>query len=678
MKKQKQIFHILIHLTLMFTLFKCQHLHAEGFLKTQGAKIIDENGQEVILRGIGLGGWMLQEGYMMHTSSFANSQFQLRNKIRELVGRQNMEAFYNSWLINHVQKEDIDSLASWGFNSVRLPMHYNLYTLPIEEEPVPGQNTWLDKGFLLTDSLLSWCAKNNMYLILDLHAAPGGQGHDAGISDYDETKPSLWESEPNRSKTVALWQKLAQRYADEPWIGGYDLINETNWNLQGNLMLKSLYQDITSAIRLVDSTHIIFIEGNWFANDFNGLTPPWDDNMVYSFHKYWNHNNQSSISWMLDIRNRYNVPVWCGEAGENSNVWFTDAIRLLENNKIGWAWWPLKKIESISGPLSINKSAGYQRLLDYWQGLASRPTVDYSVRALMELAENAKLENCISHKDVIDAMIRQPHSNERKKFKVNQIPGILFATDYDLGQHGHAYYDSQIADYHVSTGEYTAWNNGWTYRNDGVDIEPCEDSESNNGFNVGWTEQNEWLAFTIDVSKADSFAVSIRIAANADDGMIRLIIDGQPSIPPASIPATGGWQIWQTMYLGNIYLGPGQHDLKLEIVANGININYLEFQALNTGGSEEDYKSKAIHLFQNYPNPVQNSTTIKYWSKESAKVMLSLYNINGQKIKDLFSGTPDEELNCFVLDKHELVSGIYFIQLKSNGHQATRKLLILQ
>ncbi|MBN2010032.1 glycosyl hydrolase family 5, partial [candidate division KSB1 bacterium] len=85
MTKRKQIFHIVIHLTLMFTLFIFQHLHAEGFLKTQGTRITDENGQEVILRGIGLGGWMLQEGYMMQTSSFANAQFQLRNKIRELV-----------------------------------------------------------------------------------------------------------------------------------------------------------------------------------------------------------------------------------------------------------------------------------------------------------------------------------------------------------------------------------------------------------------------------------------------------------------------------------------------------------------------------------------------------------------------------------------------------------------
>ncbi len=87
--------------------------------------------------------------------------------------------------------------------------------MPVDKEPVAGENTWLDKGFALTDSLLSWCKANNMYLILDLHAAPGGQGNDINIADRDTTKPSLWQSEANQQKTIALWRKLAERYKDE-------------------------------------------------------------------------------------------------------------------------------------------------------------------------------------------------------------------------------------------------------------------------------------------------------------------------------------------------------------------------------------------------------------------------------------------------------------------------------
>ncbi|HVE60534.1 MAG TPA: cellulase family glycosylhydrolase, partial [Chitinophagaceae bacterium] len=163
---------------------------AQGFLKRNGKSIVNEKGEEIILRGMGLGGWMLQEPYMLQFTKAAYAQNNFRKKIKDLIGDEKTALFYDAWLANHCTKADIDSLAAWGFNSVRLPMHYNLYTLPVDEEPVTGQNTWLVKGFALTDSLLAWCTAARMYLILDLHAAPNAQGADAAISDRDTTKPS--------------------------------------------------------------------------------------------------------------------------------------------------------------------------------------------------------------------------------------------------------------------------------------------------------------------------------------------------------------------------------------------------------------------------------------------------------------------------------------------------------
>ena len=129
-------------------------------LRVKGKYIYNSKGEEVILRGVGLGGWMLQEPYMLKLSGIAATQKDIRNKIVDLVGEKDTKRFYEAWLSHHCTKADIDSLAAWGFNSVRLPMHYNLFTLPIEEEPVKGKNTWLTKGFELTDSLLSWCRSN--------------------------------------------------------------------------------------------------------------------------------------------------------------------------------------------------------------------------------------------------------------------------------------------------------------------------------------------------------------------------------------------------------------------------------------------------------------------------------------------------------------------------------------
>lgn len=136
-------------------------------------------------------------------------------------------------------------------------------------------------------------------------------------------------SQPQKDRR-ALEKARRALCRDKPWIGGYDLVNQPNWELPGGTLLKALYKEITDTIRTVDTNHMIFIEGNWFANDFTGLTPPWDANMVYSPHKYWNYNDKASIQWVLNIRDTYNVPIYFGESGENSNAWFRDAIKLLD------------------------------------------------------------------------------------------------------------------------------------------------------------------------------------------------------------------------------------------------------------------------------------------------------------------------------------------------------------
>lgn len=398
---------IIVLLVIAAILAGCRSTN-ENLLSAEGKEIVNGKGENVLLRGIGLGGWMLQEPYMLKLSGIATAQYDIINKIDSLIGKERREEFYSHYLDNMVTARDIDSLAAWGFNSVRLPMHYNLFTLPSENESDTGTNTWIKRGFELTDSLLSWCRKNRMWLILDLHAAPGGQGNDKPIADVDTTRQNLWESERNRLKTIALWKKLAERYAGEEWIGGYDLINETNYPLEGNIALRQLLTDITKAIREVDNNHIIFIEGNHFATDFNGLTPPWDDNMAYSFHKYWSPTTTETIQAFLDIRDEHNVPLWMGESGENKTDWYVSARSLFESNNIGWAWWTLKKLDSQSGIMNVTIPEGYSLLLDHWSGKGPAPDPETSFGILMQLAENMKIENCSINYEVIDALTGRP------------------------------------------------------------------------------------------------------------------------------------------------------------------------------------------------------------------------------------------------------------------------------
>ncbi len=573
-------------LWLLFVLCGPSDGQAQGFLHAEGSKIVDGNGREVILRGIGLGGWMLQEGYMLRTGG---PQYKIEARIEALIGPEKKATFYEAWLANHTRKIDVDSMAAWGYNSIRLPMHYKWFTPPVEQEPVPGAITWRTTGFELTDRLLAWATANGMYLILDLHAAPGGQGKNADINDYDPTKPSLWESEANQEKTVALWRQLAARYADEPMMGGYDIINEPNWGFQHleedpngcaetqNEPLWDLQQRITEAIRDVDPNHLVIIEGNCWGNNYRALPPLWDDNLVISFHKYWNYNDQASIQWVLDMREERNVPVWLGESGENSNVWFTNAIGLVEAHGIGWAWWPLKKM-GFNNPLEVVVDPGYQRILDYWKGDGPEPAAEDAFQALMRQAENLKLEHNLYHRDVVDAMIRQPHTRDVLPFKAHTLSATsaseVLAVEYDLGRHGLAYSDADTANHRVSTGERgVAWNRGRVYRNDGVDIEASPEG----GYHVGWTEAGEWLQYTLDVEAEGVYTVGIRSAATQAEGAVSLQVNAARIVEHVPLPVTDGDYAWQTTAVHEVPLERGTNTLRILVDQGGFNLKSLTF-----------------------------------------------------------------------------------------------------
>ena len=580
---KRSTLYILIN-TVLSLLFSVTSLHAQGFLDVKGKYIVNEKGEKVILRGMGLGGWMLQEGYMLRFPK-EGQQHRIKAAIADVVGKDRTAEFYDAWLNNHARKADIDSMKAWGFNSVRLPMHFNLYTLPIEEEPLKGKNTWIERGFAMTDSLLAWCKANEMYLILDLHAAPGGQGNDFNISDRDPNVPSLWDSEENRNKTIALWRKLAERYADEPWIGAYDIINEPNWGFTDpsdknglkephNTPLKKLMVDVTKVIREVDKKHIIIIEGNGWGNNYNGILPTWDDKMVVSFHKYWNYNDQNSIQHFINIRDKYKVPVWLGETGENSNVWFTQAISLMERNDIGWCWWPLKKM-GFNNPLEIKVTTGYQDLLDYWAGKGAKPSADVAYETLMQMAENTLLENCIIHYDVIDAMFRQVNTDKTVPFKKHTAGRLIRAVDFDMGRSNAAYFDRDSAEYYISTGtDRTGWNSGKTYRNDAVDIHRANDAD--NMLYVTKIEDGEWLNYTVNAQSGGSYNLKLAVASDNAAGKLAVLVNDLPA-KSSAVPNTGGSQKWDSIVLQGIPLKAGSNNVRIRADKGGFNFSSLQF-----------------------------------------------------------------------------------------------------
>lgn len=554
----------------------------QDFLKTSGTKIVNANGENVLLKGIGLGGWMLQEGYMLHLNS-DGQQYKIRERIEALIGPKRTEEFYDSWLKNNTTKRDIDSLKAWGFNSVRLVMNFKLFTLPSDLEPVAGQQTWREKGFALTDSLVKWCKADGIYIILDLHAAPGGQGNDANISDRDPNKPSLWQNPADQEKTVALWKEIAKRYANEATIAGYDILNEPNWgftdpvndkngmNEPNNAPLKQLMVAITKAIREVDPNHIIIIEGNGWGNNYRGILDQglWDKNIVLSFHKYWNFTNPQSIEQIIGYRSRLNVPVWVGETGENSNVWYADDTRLLESNNIGWSMWPLKKL-GINNPLEIKSNAIYDQLVKYWQDRQGNlPNEETIYKALMGLAESANIKYNLVHRDVIDAMIRQPFSNNSIPFasyRIKQATEIP-AVNYDLGRNNIAYFDRDTANYR-SSGINSAGNRGGAYRNDGVDI--FNDKSIPGVYYVGSIEDGEWLQYTFTVEVTGNYLIAFTTRNPSSNGKLQLTDNDKLVIDELKLSQSDAE--WKQTNPMAVQLKKGLHRFRVRAVTGGFDL----------------------------------------------------------------------------------------------------------
>ena len=544
-----------------------------GRLRVEGKEIVNNQGP-FLIKSIGTGNWMIQEGYMMQsTDAGIGTHTQFRTKLEQEIGEQGTAEFYQDWLDNHMTKADLDSMKAWGFNAIRPALHYKWFTLPIQDEPVSGQHTWVNAGFEKLDELMGWAADNQMYVMFDMHGAPGGQGKNSNINDYDENLPSLFEDEANKDKLEALWLKLAQRYKDNPWFGGYDLINEPNWKLgdsgndngcgtENNDELWDLHLRLTKSIRQVDPNNIIYLSGNCWGNNYNSFEAhplsSYDDNTVITFHKYWNQNDQESIQWAVDMREQYNRPLWMSESGENSNQWFADAIHLFESNNIGWSWWPVKKSRT-NNIFKVTTPESYYQLLRAWENGESL-SVEQTFQAVMEYSKAHRHEHTTVAPDVIHALIHNQDTTATKAYQLHSVDEWISFVHYDLGRDGYAYKDRLSQNIHDEQGQWKVWNEGRQYRNDGVDIGGVP-----NQYYVSWTEPGEWLQFTIQVPKASVYALELETKGITSTLKLEIIdelqldeitINKDPEISPTE---------WSATTVHGIELPAGEHHIRIHI-----------------------------------------------------------------------------------------------------------------
>jgi aryl-phospho-beta-D-glucosidase BglC (GH1 family) len=380
-----------------------------GFIYTEGSHIIGPDGQEFLIRGTNLGNWLVPEGYMFGFSK-TNCPRLIDEALKELIGPDMAARFWQKFQDGYISEQDIQYIKSLGMNTIRVPFHYKLFT---DQDYLGGRGP--NRGYLLMDRLITWCRRQKLYVILDMHCAPGGQTGDNIDDGYGY--PYLFDQDSSQELTIQIWRDIASHYRSEPMILGYDLLNEPIAHYfdtaHFNPKLEPLYRRIVHAIREVDTNHLVILGGSQWDSNFGIFGPPFDHKAVYTFHKYWTATTQEVIQSYLDFRSRYQVPIYCGETGENKDEWIKSFSDLLNQNHIGWTFWPYKKINNQSGLVTFSAPIGYDQVVTYAEAdrgtfasiRKARPKDMESVRKSLDgFLENLVLSHCKPNRGYILAL----------------------------------------------------------------------------------------------------------------------------------------------------------------------------------------------------------------------------------------------------------------------------------
>jgi hypothetical protein len=242
-------------------------------LKVSGDAIVNTAGERIVLKGTALGGYLNMENFI---TGYAGHEHEHRSQLAHVLGKKKADFFFDRFLHYFFTEADAEFFASLGMNCIRLPFNYRHF---IDDQ---NPSEYKQDGFKFLDRVVNICAKYNLYVVLDLHAAPGGQNQD-WHSDSGITKALFWEFRVFQDQAIELWKTIAAHYKGNPVVCGYNLLNEPADPEHTRLI--SWYERAEKAIRAVDPDTMLFIDGNTYAMDFSRFDTVLP-NSVYAMHDY--------------------------------------------------------------------------------------------------------------------------------------------------------------------------------------------------------------------------------------------------------------------------------------------------------------------------------------------------------------------------------------------------------
>ena len=547
--KARQLLKKLICTTAL-TFLLAGSLHA-NFVRTNGTKLIDEHGNPLYLSGINLGNWLVWEGYLMMGDFNYRTHTQFFNELSSAFGSADKAAnFEYQWRLNYVDEQAIADLKALGFNSVRVPFNYNLFW---------WNGQLRDNGFEYFDRVIDWCRTHGMYVLLDMHGAPGYQnpGDHADNVNSNASQPrdsvTFWDGN-NVQIAATIWRHIANRYKDEPVVWGYDLINEPVPQAGREYELLPSLVTMRNAIREVDNNHIIVAEGSWWSSDLSkidwtnpdtqantGINYKWDDKLVYQIHHY---GPAADTYGRENITNNLNIPLIIGEYGESDNGNIAAITSWAKQNLAGYFPWSFKKMSHDRTLWTVPTNAEYEQVKAYINNGGTPPTHLY------------------------DAMISFAQNNSRNGHSSHQWhQGFYDAVKPDPQAAGCSGSASHTAPGKTQAEHYCEMN--------GVEHEATSDTDG--GENLGWIDAGDWVEFQVNFNQTAQYQLDFRVASPNGGGHIEMLLNNN-WLAAVDVAATGGWQNWQTVST-SAYIEQGTYRMRLNFTSAGFNFNWFEFSA---------------------------------------------------------------------------------------------------
>ncbi|KAL4736114.1 putative glucanase [Aspergillus similis] len=351
-----------------------------GYLRVKGKDIVDANDKPVILRGSALGGWLNMENFL---TGFPGMESGVRAAMQEVMGKERYEFFFDRWLYHFFTDKDAALFQSLGLNCLRLPFNHR----HLEDDMNP--RVLKEDGFKHLDRVVKICADHGIYTVLDMHTVPGAQNQD-WHSDNPTKHAAFWEYKNHQDRIVWLWERIAERYKDNTWVAGYNPMNEPAD--PSRRLLAPFYDRLEKAIRAMDPHHILFLDGNTYAMEWEGFDHVLP-NAVYCIHDYsmmgfpegelyrgtreQDEKLERQFLRKCEFNRQNGVPVWNGEFGptyafpDDPNVdeinrcrvaLLHKQLQIYDSHGISWSTWPYKDI-GLMGMVSTRQDSPWNRLV---------------------------------------------------------------------------------------------------------------------------------------------------------------------------------------------------------------------------------------------------------------------------------------------------------------------------